>query len=84
MNRTKKLTQLRHEGHRQFLPPMNPHLGAFAFQSEVAHPNSWKSAMLELVHRHSPVKDGYFAHAIPGQIDSPRKRPAIASEVPGT
>ncbi len=33
------------------------------------------------VHRQSPVEDGYFAHAIPGQIDSPRMRPAIASEM---
>ncbi len=31
-----------------------------------------------LVHRQSPVKDGYFAHAIPAQIDSPKMRPAIA------
>jgi hypothetical protein len=37
-----------------------------------------------LVHRQSPVKDGYFAHAIPGQIDSPKMRLSIASEMPVT
>jgi hypothetical protein len=33
------------------------------------------------VYRQSPVEDGYFAHAIPGEIDSPRTRPAVASEM---
>jgi hypothetical protein len=36
------------------------------------------------VHRQSPVKEGYFAHTTPGQIYSPRTRPAIASEIPVT
>jgi hypothetical protein len=34
-----------------------------------------------VVHRQSPLEDDHVCHAIPGQIDSPRTRPAIALEV---